>query len=89
MEEGASEAEERGEDEQQQGTEPRHRGGVPKNRFLGVEFSFFPPQPDTSDTEKVGAQKLFKDPRVGPGMRPRLNFSFNLCTFSGLFNLRE
>lgn len=27
-------------------------GVVPKNRFLGVEFSFSP-QPDTADTEEV------------------------------------
>lgn len=52
--------------------DPRHREGrgVPKNRFLGVEFSFSP-QSDTSDTEKVeGRGRINFSRSVGPGMQP-------------------
>lgn len=47
-------------------------GGGPKNRFLGVGFSFSP-QPDTSNSGKVKETgKRFKGPSVGPGMHSRL-----------------
>lgn len=84
VEEGASEVENRGEDEQQQELDPRHRGGrggvVPKNRFLGVVFLFSslsvtPPTPRRWRGEGAETfeepEELFKNMKSGTRIAPQ------------------